>query len=53
MKLFNKTYLMIICFLITAPLVAQEKEQYDVSEHYNKQEVEITMRDGIKLHTTN
>lgn len=28
------------------------QEKYDVSEHYNKQEVQIKMRDGIQLHTT-
>ncbi|MFC4635651.1 CocE/NonD family hydrolase [Dokdonia ponticola] len=28
------------------------QETYDVKAHYNKQEVAIEMRDGIKLHTT-
>ncbi|MEL4308467.1 CocE/NonD family hydrolase [Joostella sp. CR20] len=27
-------------------------QEYNVEEHYTKQEVQITMRDGVKLHTT-
>ncbi|WP_108868468.1 CocE/NonD family hydrolase [Aquimarina aquimarini] len=30
----------------------QETKPYDVKEHYTKQEVDIVMRDGVKLHTT-
>ncbi len=30
----------------------QQTETYNVEDHYTKQEVMITMRDGIKLHTT-
>ncbi len=30
----------------------QKSDSYDVKEYYNKQEVDIIMRDGIKLHTT-
>ncbi|HER40461.1 MAG TPA: CocE/NonD family hydrolase [Salinimicrobium catena] len=52
MNLFQKPLLLLLCFLIISPVFAQNTEGYDVSEHYNKQEVEITMRDGIKLHTT-
>jgi hypothetical protein len=33
-------------------LIAQENDVYEVSENYNKQEVNIIMRDGVKLHTT-
>ncbi len=29
-----------------------QETPYEVAEHYNKQEVTIAMRDGIKLHTT-
>lgn len=32
--------------------LAQTETGYNVKDHYNKQEVEIIMRDGIKLHTT-
>ncbi|WP_026755725.1 CocE/NonD family hydrolase [Sediminibacter sp. Hel_I_10] len=32
--------------------VTQQTETYNVEDHYTKQEVMITMRDGIKLHTT-
>ena len=52
MNFFNKSYFLIIFFWISVPVLAQEQEQYIVSEHYNKQEVDIIMRDGIKLHTT-
>jgi putative CocE/NonD family hydrolase len=38
----------LICFV---PLFNFAQENY-VKEHYNKEEVYITMRDGIKLHTT-
>ncbi|RMB56918.1 CocE/NonD family hydrolase [Dokdonia sinensis] len=34
-----------------ADLKAQEAT-YEVSEHYDKKEVQIEMRDGVKLHTT-
>ncbi|MFD2565585.1 CocE/NonD family hydrolase [Aquimarina rubra] len=30
----------------------EEKDAYDVKEYYSKQEVDIVMRDGAKLHTT-
>ena len=43
--------LLIVSFTITLG-AAQEVSDYNVSDHYNKQEVEIVMRDGIKLHTT-
>jgi len=51
-------------FLVLVLLVASCKQQidtektttstdtYSAKEHYNKKEVTITMRDGIKLHTT-
>lgn len=32
--------------------VSGEVANYDPQEHYTKREVTITMRDGIKLHTT-
>ncbi|GHA29379.1 glutaryl-7-ACA acylase [Salinimicrobium marinum] len=51
MKIFRKTFFF-ICFLTAVSVFPQTTLDYDVSEHYTKQEVEITMRDGIKLHTT-
>ncbi|MDH7444214.1 CocE/NonD family hydrolase [Aquimarina sp. 2201CG14-23] len=30
----------------------EKKDAYEVKEHYSKQEVDIVMRDGTKLHTT-
>ena len=52
MKFLNKQFLLIICFLIAAPVVAQTEAEYDVAANYSKREVDIVMRDGIKLHTT-
>ncbi|MCX2681485.1 CocE/NonD family hydrolase [Galbibacter sp. EGI 63066] len=46
MKKFLLLFLLISFSCITA------QSEYDVKEHYNKQEVMITMRDGVKLHTT-
>ena len=51
MKLF-KNAILVICFLTGMAGLAQSDTTYVVSEHYNKKEVQITMRDGIKLHTT-
>lgn len=51
MKLFEKPFLLLF-FFIASSVFAQDLEEYDVAEHYNKREVQITMRDGIKLHTT-
>lgn len=46
----------ICCFLLfsfwSMAAAAQSIATYTVSEHYNKQEVAIEMRDGVKLHTT-
>lgn len=52
MKLNYENLLLILLFVINVPVVAQTVTDYEVSEHYNKQEVEIEMRDGVKLHTT-
>ncbi len=48
MSTFSK--LCLILFFVFNFSVAQE--EFNVSEHYDKQEVQIKMRDGIKLHTT-
>lgn len=52
MNLKKSPLLLSICLFLTTPIFAQETETYDVSEHYDKQEVYIPMRDGVKLHTT-
>ena len=52
MKFLNKSILLIICFLIASPVLAQTEAEYDVAANYNKKEVDIRMRDGLKLHTT-
>jgi putative CocE/NonD family hydrolase len=52
MKSFPKPFLLLLFLFVAAPVFAQEQEEYDVAANYNKQEVEISMRDGIKLHTT-
>ena len=40
----------LILFLLCS--VSNVMAQYDVKANYNKQEVDIKMRDGLKLHTT-
>ncbi len=39
-------------FLFTACTSTNEKEGTYVLDNYTKQEVDIVMRDGVKLHTT-
>lgn len=54
MKLF-RVFLISLCFAIACNAckkdVAKVEENY-VAEHYTKEEVDISMRDGVKLHTT-
>ncbi len=45
----SKRILFLVLMLVFQSLLAQD---FVVSEHYNKQEVQIKMRDGVKLHTT-
>ena len=52
MKLYRFPYAFLLCLFVFVPGLAQDTVEYEVKEHYNKQEVTITMRDGIKLHTT-
>lgn len=52
MKLYRFSLVFVFSWLISIQVFAQEVQDYDVSEHYTKQEVDIPMRDGIKLHTT-
>ncbi|MDP2060394.1 MAG: CocE/NonD family hydrolase [Flavobacteriaceae bacterium] len=42
----------LLFFLIWATTPLLLAQTFDVKEHYDKQEVSIVMRDGIKLHTT-
>ncbi|TVZ53417.1 CocE/NonD family hydrolase [Dokdonia sp. Hel_I_53] len=44
--------LLLSCFFAFAKAYAQEEPSYIVEENYTKKEVQIEMRDGIKLHTT-
>ncbi len=48
-KLIMIRGLFLLCFLFG---YTQNSDSYSVKDHYNKQEVDIVMRDGIKLHTT-
>ena len=59
MQQFLLRLLFLLCLTIsissckkTNPALAEEKQDTYVQDHYNKQEVTITMRDSIKLHTT-
>lgn len=52
MKFLKFFVLYTITCMLGISVNATEIPDYDVSEHYNKMEVSITMRDGIKLHTT-
>ncbi|WP_335966793.1 CocE/NonD family hydrolase [Galbibacter sp. PAP.153] len=42
----------LLVFLLASFSCLKAQTEYNVKDHYNKQEVLITMRDGIKLHTT-
>ena len=52
MKIHHKPVLVLLFVLFSIPVFAQSQPDFEVSEHYTKQEVAIEMRDGIKLHTT-
>ncbi|MCM8568288.1 CocE/NonD family hydrolase [Gramella jeungdoensis] len=52
MKIFKIPLITVFIFLVFAPAIAQKKADYEVKDHYNKMEVDIPMRDGVKLHTT-
>ena len=51
MNYFQRNFL-VIFFLTGFSVFAQTESSFEVSEHYNKQEVQIIMRDGVRLHTT-
>ena len=52
MKLMRFPFIFLISLLVSFPVFSQEIDDYKVSENYDKQEVYITMRDGVNLHTT-
>ncbi|TPN82178.1 CocE/NonD family hydrolase [Aquimarina algicola] len=52
MQLTIRMLIKSILFLCTISCYSQESNSYNVKEHYTKKEVDIVMRDGIKLHTT-
>ncbi len=52
MKLILSPLIFVISLFLSLSVYSQTEEEYKLVDHYTKQEVEITMRDGIKLHTT-
>lgn len=52
MKLLKITLIQLLVFFVSVPVFAQAEVEFDVKQHYNKTEVDIPMRDGVKLHTT-
>ena len=43
---------LLLLFLLVSYSCLKAQSEYSVADNYNKQEVMITMRDGIKFHTT-
>ena len=52
MRLLKKPLFLIVFLLINTPFFGQIEADFDVAANYVKKEVDIVMRDGIKLHTT-
>ncbi|MCP9200967.1 CocE/NonD family hydrolase [Gramella sp. GC03-9] len=52
MKTYKFYLLNLFAFIILSPVFAQTDAEYDVKKYYTKMEVDIPMRDGVKLHTT-
>ncbi|SOC80437.1 hypothetical protein SAMN06296241_1987 [Salinimicrobium sediminis] len=52
MKFTRNFFLPVLFLLVSSIGFAQTANEFKVEDHYNKREVEISMRDGIKLHTT-
>lgn len=52
MKLMRLPLVFLISIMFSFPLFSQGNDDYKISENYDKKEVYITMRDGVKLHTT-
>lgn len=51
-KINSNHLLLLFIGLVFTFTSAQSQTDFEISEHYTKQEVMIPMRDGIKLHTT-
>ncbi|MFD0975824.1 CocE/NonD family hydrolase [Salinimicrobium gaetbulicola] len=52
MKFVKNPFLILFFLFLSIPAIAQVEQEFEVSENYTKIEVDIPMRDGIKLHTT-
>ncbi|WP_417886118.1 CocE/NonD family hydrolase [Zunongwangia sp.] len=52
MKINLQSISFIILFFTISISVAQVSHSFDIRDHYTKKEVDIKMRDGVKLHTT-
>ena len=52
MKILKSPLFILFFLLLTTPVLAQSNAEYEVKAYYDKMEVDIPMRDGVKLHTT-
>ncbi|WP_378187252.1 CocE/NonD family hydrolase [Aquimarina sp. W85] len=52
MQLLKHSIIVGLSLLLSFTSIAQQADNYDVKAQYTKTEVDIAMRDGIKLHTT-
>ncbi|GAA4320286.1 CocE/NonD family hydrolase [Pontixanthobacter gangjinensis] len=52
MKIFKNPLFTVLILFLSMPVLAQTETEFDVKQHYTKMEVDIPMRDGVKLHTT-
>ena len=52
MKIFRIPLFTILFLFVLTPVLAQSETEFDVKVNYSKMEVDIPMRDGVKLHTT-
>ena len=52
MKFIQVPLTFIFSLFLTFSALGQETSEYKVEDHYLKKEVQIVMRDGVKLHTT-
>ncbi|MBT8294971.1 MAG: CocE/NonD family hydrolase, partial [Gramella sp.] len=52
MKIFISPLFTVLFLLLASPVLAQSNAVYEVKANYDKMEVDIPMRDGVKLHTT-
>ncbi len=49
---FNFSFLSVIFLMFIIGTAQAQDSTFSVKDHYNKMEVDIPMRDGVKLHTT-